>query len=129
MIDVDMIVLNNIVDEVAENISANIEKQEKEDIEIPIGMFSNNKLISGYGPRVKIKIESFSNFSANLKTEFYSAGINQSIHRLYLDLSYNVILSTGLNSSTHTVHTQILLLESIIIGKIPEGLYNIEKQQ
>lgn len=127
MINVDMILINGIVDEVTDNISENIRKQSKERIKIPLGMFAQNKIVSGYGPKINIKVESFSSFSTNLKTEFYSAGINQAIHRVYLDLSYNIIITTGQKQTTCAVYTQIVLLESIIVGKIPNNMYTVEK--
>ena len=51
-------------------------------------------MLSGRGPGVKIRISSIGNIETNLNSEFTSQGINQTLHRIYVDISCNVKVLT-----------------------------------
>ena len=61
-----------------------------------------------------------------LKTEFKEAGINQTMHRLYLEVKCNVNILTPYNIISDTVVNQVLLIEGLIVGNIPDTYYNLE---
>ena len=62
----------------------------------------------------------------DLRTEFVEAGINQTLHRIYLEVRCNVNILTPYNTFSETVTNQILLTEGVIIGNIPDTYYNLE---
>lgn len=62
----------------------------------------------------------------DLKSEFKDAGINQTMHRIYLDVKCNVNILTPYNTITETITNQVLLTEGVIIGNIPDTYYNLE---
>ena len=61
-----------------------------------------------------------------MKSEFQSAGINQTLHKIYLDVSCNVRVLTPFSSIDEKVINQVLLAESVIVGNIPDTYYNLE---
>lgn len=89
-------------------------------INIPIGTFTGMPIFVGRGPNINIKLLPIGTITCKFSSEFLSAGINQTNHKLYLTVSSNVsvILPTA-NQSISTT-TQIMIAESIIVGKIPE---------
>lgn len=62
----------------------------------------------------------------DLKSEFKDAGINQTMHRIYLEVKCNVNILTPYNTITETITNQVLLTEGVIIGNIPNTYYNLE---
>ena len=48
------------------------------------------KLLSGRGPGVKIRISTVGDVETNLKSEFTAQGINQTLHRIYLEAKCNI---------------------------------------
>ena len=62
----------------------------------------------------------------DLKSEFKDAGINQTMHRIYLEVKCNVNILTPYNTITETITNQVLLTEGVIIGNIPDAYYNLE---
>ena len=62
----------------------------------------------------------------DLRPEFVEAGINQTLHRIYLEVRCNVNILTPYNTFSETVTNQILLTEGVIIGNIPDTYYNLE---
>lgn len=61
-----------------------------------------------------------------LKSEFKEAGINQTLHRIYLEIKCNVSILTPYETINETIVNQVLLTEGVIIGNIPNTYYNLE---
>ena len=57
---------------------------------------------------------------------FTAQGINQTIHRIYLDVKCNVNILTPFKDIEKEITNQVLLLENVIVGHIPENYYNLE---
>ncbi len=62
----------------------------------------------------------------DLKSEFKETGINQTLHRIYLEVKCKVTILTPYNTMSETVTNQVLLAEGVIIGNIPDTYYNLE---
>ena len=62
----------------------------------------------------------------DLRSEFKEAGINQTLHRIYLEVKCKVNILTPYDTITETIYNQVLLVEGVIIGNIPETYYNLE---
>ena len=90
------------------------------------GSFTGISLLAGTGPGIKIKISSVGNVETDLKSEFISQGINQTLHRVYLQVKCEVSILTPFENITRDITNQVLIAENVIIGKIPSTYYNLE---
>ena len=90
------------------------------------GSITGSRYLSGAGPRIEIKILPQGSVTTDFKSEFESAGINQTIHRIYLDVACKVTIVTTYDSIEADIVNQVLMTESVIVGEIPEAYYNIE---
>ena len=126
MIKSNIIAINEIISDVAVKIQNTINQRGRENIEIALGSFTGFKLLSGKGPEVPIKISSIGNVETDLRSEFSEKGINQTLHRVYLQVDCEVSILTPYNSITEKVSNQVLLIENVIVGKIPSTYYNLE---
>lgn len=126
MIKSNIIAINEIISDVAVKIQNTINQRGRENIEIALGSFTGFKLLSGKGPGVPIKISSKGNVETDLRSEFSEKGINQTLHRVYLQVDCEVSILTPYNSITEKVSNQVLLIENVIVGKIPSTYYNLE---
>lgn len=95
-------------------------------LRLHFGSFTGFKLLAGRGPDVRIKISSIGNIETNLKSEFTSKGINQTLHRVYLDVNAKVSILTPFKDIEKDITNQVLLIENVIVGRIPETYYNID---
>jgi len=75
---------------------------------------------------VKITISTSGNVETELKSEFISQGINQTLHRIYLDIESEVSVLTPFNTINESIINQLILTENIIVGEIPETYYNLD---
>ena len=122
----DVVIINEIASDIAVEIQKGLSKLQTEEIEIPAGSFLGSNLFAGIGPSIKIRIIPSGSIKTDIKTEFVSTGINQTMHRIYLELQCEVKILTPFNTIDSTITNQVLLVETVIIGDIPSSYYNIE---
>ena len=89
-------------------------------IQIPIGTLSGVPLLSEKGPNIKIVVSPVGTVNCTFSSTFQSAGINQTLHRVYLNVESVVDLIIPTAHTQVSTNTPILLCESIIIGKVPQ---------
>lgn len=126
MIKTNIISINEITSSIANNIVEALKEKENNLVYIKIGSFTGSKILSGAGPSIPIKIESAGNVSTKLESEFTSTGINQTLHKIYLEVTCNVTILTPFQNIGKDVINQVLLAESVIVGNVPDGYYNLE---
>lgn len=90
------------------------------DVDIPLGTLSGIPLLSEKGPKVNIIVSPIGTVSCTFSSEFKSAGINQTLHRIYINVESVVDLIIPTARMEVTTTTPILLCESVIIGKVPQ---------
>lgn len=83
-------------------------------------------MLAGRGPGVKITISSVGDVETDLKSEFTAQGINQTLHRVYLQVKCNVNILTPFDNISREITNQVLLMENVIVGNIPNTYYNLE---
>ncbi len=116
--------INMLARELAKSAQARLEELGAEGIDIPLGTFTGMPIFVGRGPDINIKLLPIGSISCKFSSEFIDAGINQTNHKIYLTVTSNVsvILPTA-NQNVQTT-TQVLIAESIIVGKIPDTYLN-----
>ena len=117
--------INEIISDVAIKIQKEIDKKGRDDIEIALGSFSGFKLLAGKGPGIPIKISTIGNVETDLRSEFTAQGINQTLHRVYLQVACEVSILTPYSNITEKISNQVLIAENVIVGKIPNTYYNL----
>lgn len=126
MIGTNIISVNEIISDIPIKIQEELEKSENNNFNIKLGSFFGSKFFSGMGPNINIKIQLDGTVETDLKSEFTSQGINQTLHRIYLDVVCKVSILTPVNVISEEIKNQVLLVEGIIAGEIPESYYNLE---
>ena len=90
------------------------------DVNIPLGTLSGIPLLSEKGPTVNVVVSPIGNVSCNFTSMFESAGINQTLHRIYINVQSKVDLIMPTSHVEVETTTPILVCESLIIGKVPD---------
>lgn len=75
---------------------------------------------------VKIRISTIGNVETDLRSEFISQGINQTLHKVYLQVECGVDILTPFDNISSKIANQVLLMENVIVGNIPSTYYNLE---
>lgn len=93
-------------------------------LQIPLGAFTGISLFSGLGPPVNIDIFPYGDVHCSFLSAFTSAGINQTIHKIYLSVDTSIMVVLPLKTITVQNSGQVVLCESLIVGEIPEVYLN-----
>lgn len=117
--------INSIASDIPIKIIDEFKKNDNTAIGIRLGSIVGLKIFSGSGPKINAKISNVGNVETNLKSEFISQGINQTLHRIYLEVSVNVSILTPYDVINTNIVNQVLIAESVIIGNVPESYYNL----
>jgi hypothetical protein len=94
-------------------------------ISVPSGILSGISFLSGVGFPLKFRILTGSYLKANVSSDFSSAGINQTIHRIVLNFSASLTVFLPGKTITEEVPIDIILAETIIVGETPESFSDI----
>ncbi|WP_252230132.1 sporulation protein YunB [Clostridium sp. ZBS15] len=120
LIQADTVKLNYLASKLS--IQCNEELQNLEDIKIkiPLGWFTENSIYYNVGPQIAIRVEDIGNINANYESEFESAGINQTRHRIYLNVESKVRVILPFKTNEVEIATKVPVSDTIIVGKIPQ---------
>lgn len=112
--------VNSLARKVTETAQSSLETVAEQGIEIPVGSLSGFSFFSGRGPNVNIKAIPVGNIETQFSSEFTPAGINQTLHKLFIEVTASVnIVIPGAQNKITTV-TPVLVGETVIIGKVPD---------
>lgn len=126
MVGTNVVTVNEIISDIPVHIQNALEKSENNSFGIRLGSFLGSNLFAGRGPNVNIKMEIAGNLDTELKSEFVAAGINQTLHKIYLEIKCNVIILTPFETMEEQIVNQVLLAEGLIVGEVPNSYYNLE---
>ena len=126
MIESNIVNINKIISDVAIYIQDELDNAENQDISIKLGSITGINMLSGMGPDIPIKISAVGNIETDFRSEFINQGINQTLHRVYLDIVCEVTILTPYKTLNETIKNQLIIAENIIVGNIPLTYYNLE---
>lgn len=112
--------INSIAREIANLAQANLDSLGTVEIAISAGTFTGLALLTGFGPDVTIKIVPIGAANCDFVSCFQSAGINQTFHKIYIDVYADVNIITPIDEPTVQVKAEILVCENLIVGKVPD---------
>ena len=122
-IEANSILINSISKTMTKSVLNNLFFS-KNPIQISSGAFTGISVLTGWGEKVEFDVKPYGEVLTNFKSRFESAGINQTYHKLYLILTINVNAVLPFKTISVTNGTEVLLCETLIVGKIPEVYLN-----
>ena len=125
MLQANAVRMNELATITAMQAQARLEGADAQSISIPLGAALGIPFFSALGPRVQVRIVPVSAVTTAFSTEFESAGINQSRHKIYLSLRAVVRLVIPSGARQVTLNGQVLIAESIIVGEVPQSYVNV----
>lgn len=112
--------INMVAREIAGLAQANLDALDLKEISIPIGTFTGLALLTGLGPDVTISVMPIGSALCDFVSYFIAAGINQTLHKIYIDVHAEISIITPLDEPTITVKAEVLVAENLIVGEVPE---------
>lgn len=125
-VQADAVAINRIGVSVAQRAQSRMEEELVRYVDIPLGSFVGGQLLSGRGPNVRISTLPVGISYTRYKSEFIAAGINQTRHRIFLEIVTQVRVVIPPSSEMVTANNEILVAETIIIGDVPQSYISVE---
>lgn len=95
------------------------------DLSVPMGTLMNSQLLMGRGPAIPFKVVPTAAAEVDIKSEFLPAGINQTVHRLSLQISVAAdAILPGSKTPVETA-TTFILAETVLLGDVPDAYTNV----
>ena len=117
--------MNELAAEVALSAQAALNAGETPVVAVPLGAALKVPFLSGMGPRIHVALSPVGAVDASFHTEFEDAGINQTRHKIYLQLHAAVQLVLPTGAHPVAVNSQMMIAESVIVGEVPGSYTNV----
>ena len=112
--------VNRLKTDILNIINDEILTLDSSDIGIPLGSLFLPELLSGKGPAIPVHILSIRNSDAGFVSHFSQAGINQTLHRLNMEVSIDVSVLVLGHTTSFTMTSEVMVAETIIVGDVPQ---------
>ncbi|MBQ7797618.1 MAG: sporulation protein YunB [Clostridia bacterium] len=116
--------INSISREIIKDANERIKMLDDDYMKIPIGTLTGIALFTGRGYRIKLGASPVSIISSSFDSLFISVGINNTLHKIYLNVHARVDMNLPIKKQSIEVNQQVLLCESVIVGKVPNVYFN-----
>lgn len=124
-IESDMYMINRLKTEVARLINEGLAELPNQDLSIPIGTATGIQLFYSRGPRIPIKAEPVGYVNTRLVSDFSAAGINQTHHRIILEVEVDMIAVIPGYTNTVQLKTDFIIAETVISGRVPDAFTEV----
>ena len=104
MVSANILNINEVTSNIAINIQKSLNDETKDAVNMAMGSITGIKMLSGMGPIIKIKVVSAGTVETNLKSEFIAQSINQTLHRVYLEIECKVNILTPYSTIEETIY-------------------------
>ena len=115
----DMARLNLLRAELSAHLLERLEDSQLE-LTVPVGSLLPFEPTWARGPELHLRALALGTASAEFESEFTSAGINQTRHRLWLELSVPVTVLLPGGGEELTVDSRLCVAETVIVGQVPQ---------
>ena len=122
----NVVPINNMISDLTEGIQNRFDQMKDTQIDIPIGNLLGIYYFSGMGPSIPAKVATTGTLDTEVKSEFIAKGINQTLHRIYVNFECNVKIITPIKNFQKQITNQFIVAEHVIVGNIPDTYYNLE---
>ena len=123
-ISANQYMVNTITREVVKNAQEQIKSLGDEYMRISLGTLTGISIFNGRGPLVKLSASPVGIIGSSFDSNFVSVGINNTLHQMYLKVNAVVELSMPIKKQTINIEQEVLLCESVIVGKVPSVYLN-----
>ena len=79
------------------------------------------------GPKLDVEVQFGGCAVTDIISEFKSAGINQTCHRILVNVSVNIYVYEFGKNLTDTVECECCIAETVIVGAVPEAYVDFNK--
>ena len=112
--------INRLKTDVLNIINDEILSTDESSLGIALGSLFLPEFLSGKGPKLPVKILVIRNSEADFYSDFSEAGINQTLHKLNMEVFLDVTVLVLGTTTDFTISSHMVVAETVIVGDVPE---------
>lgn len=122
----NLVLINQIRGKSIENILSELENVNVSVIQIPLGSLFDSEIFWAKGPSLQARAMTVGTVSVEFDSSFSAAGVNQTLHRIWLNaqVPVSVILPGGKIEAA--VRTDFCVAETVIVGQVPNTFLQLD---
>ena len=124
-LQIDVYEVNKLKSSISNKTAEIVASGENYSIKIPLGSFFGSTYTDGLGPRLTFKMQLTATAFVDFRHEFKSAGINQVLHIINIDIKINGSLVTVGYTKGITAETSAIAAQTVIVGATPDAFTNV----
>ncbi|MBS3874118.1 MAG: sporulation protein YunB [Firmicutes bacterium] len=117
--------VNRIVASTTLRVQQFLERLEGTVVAIPLGQALGSPILANFGPRVQFTIIPVGAVNVEVADAFESAGINQTRHKIYLQVYATVQVVIPFVSQSVSVRSQLPIADVTYLGEVPQAVFNL----
>lgn len=120
-VSTDTAQINGYKAAVSAAVTERLDNMRSEPIRVPVGSLTGIEMLTGRGPCVRLRLIEKGSVTADIRSSFTAAGINQTCHRIIcvVNADYYAVIP-GFRTPV-SLEATVVIAESIIVGDVPES--------
>ena len=111
--------LNLLRSQLGASVLEALEEVDVSDIQVPLGSLLDSELIWARGPAIRARALSVGTISAEFDSDFTSAGVNQTLYRIWLEISVPLTVMLPGGGVQVDLSSRLCMSETVIVGSVP----------
>ena len=112
--------MNLLADRAGEAALRRLENMSSERVSVPLGAALGLTLLAGSGPLIPVSIVPVGSIGTNFVTEFEACGINQTRHRILIEVHAGFRILTPFGGEDREIVSTYPVTDTVIVGTVPE---------
>ena len=112
--------INRLKTDVLNIINDEILSTDESSLGVALGSLFLPAFLSGKGPKLPVRILVIRNSEADFYSDFSEAGINQTLHKLNMEVFLDVTVLVLGSTTEFTISSHMVVAETVIVGDVPE---------
>lgn len=124
-IESNMVNINKLKAKITKSVNDELADINSQDLSISLGTISGFSAFYNQGPLIPVTLRPEGYVETALISAFESAGINQTLHRILVEINVDISAIIPGYTSSAAVKTQFVVAETVIVGSVPEGYTHV----
>lgn len=121
--------INALKTSVLKRVDSRLKNMSQEELSVPLGNIILPELFSGQGPFVPVRVLAVRTSDAVFRNGFTSAGINQTLHQITIDIHVVITVLTWTGTVEIAVDSAVVAAQTVIVGTVPTTYFGLEETQ
>ena len=113
--------LNALRTEILDQVLTQVEQLDSQELGVPLGSLTGFATASDLGPVLPVRVLTAAVPTADFENVFTSTGINQTLHRIMLNVRVECTLLIPGGTVDTTVEAQVCAAETLLVGQVPDA--------